>query len=68
MSLKALHVVFVIAATLLSLGFGVWSWAQHQAGAGTSYLLMAIASVLGAITLLVYGKWFLKKLKDVSFL
>ncbi|MCH9651089.1 MAG: hypothetical protein K0U98_22895 [Deltaproteobacteria bacterium] len=68
MSLKTLHVVFVISSTLLSLGFGVWSWTHHQNGAGAGYLWAAIAAFLAAIMLVVYGKWFLNKLKDVSFL
>ena len=68
MSLKALHVVFVVVSTLLSLTFAFWAWTQHQGGAGAGYLVAAFASVALAVTLVIYGRWFLHKLKDVSFL
>ena len=68
MSLKALHVVFVVVSTLLAAGFGIWAFGQYQSGAGTGYLLTAGGSVVVAASLVVYGRWFLKKLKDVSYL
>ncbi len=68
MSLKALHVVFVVASTLLALTFGAWALVQNQNGAGATYLVVAVGSFLAAVTLVVYGRWFLKKLRNVSFL
>ncbi|RMH23036.1 MAG: hypothetical protein D6696_01810 [Acidobacteria bacterium] len=69
MSLKAFHVVFVVVATLLMTGFGVWSL-RHATGdgAGTSYLVMGGLALVAAIALVVYGVWFLKKTKGVSYL
>ena len=68
MSLKTFHVVFVVVSTLLAVGFGVWAFGHYRQGAGTGYLLTAGGSVLVAGSLVVYGRWFLKKLKDVSYL
>jgi hypothetical protein len=68
MSLKALHVIFVAVATVLTAVFGWWAWNQFQAGLGSGYLVSAVVSVLAGVSLVVYGRWFLKKLKDVSFL
>ena len=68
MSLKAVHIVFVTAAVLLAAVFGTWALRQFQGGAGAGYLMTAIVAFAGAVLLGVYGRWFLKKLKDVSYL
>ena len=68
MSLKALHVVFITVSTLLAAGFGFWAFGLYQAGSGGGYLITAVASVLVAVGLVIYGRWFLNKLKDVSYL
>lgn len=68
MSLKAFHIVFVVVSTLFALGFGVWSLLAYRAGAPFHYLLFAVAAWLAALSLVVYGGWFLKKMKDVSYL
>lgn len=66
MSLKAFHVAFVVCSVLLAVGFGVWALARE--GGGTLYLLLGLLSFGIAIGLVVYGVWFLKKLKGVSYL
>ena len=69
MSLKALHVFLITVATLTSLGFSAWCFQQHSGPAGfTGDLAIAIASALGGCALVVYGVYFLKKLKHVSYL
>lgn len=68
MSLKALHIVFVTAATLLAAVFGAWAMLQFRGGAGTGYLMTSIAAFVAAVGLVAYGRWFLKKLKNVSYL
>lgn len=67
MSLKAFHVVFVLASVVLAAGVGVWSVEQARA-AQSGYWLLAGLSFLAAGALVVYGVWFLKKNKDVSYL
>jgi xanthosine utilization system XapX-like protein len=68
MSLKFFHVLFVVLATLLSVGFAVWSFMQVAAGAGALYLVLGILGLVVAVALVIYGRWFLKKMKDVSYM
>ena len=69
MSLKAFHLVFIIASILLALGFGAWSLVNYfsQQG-GTWYLAAGIGSLLAAVGLVFYERYFLKKTKNVSYL
>jgi hypothetical protein len=66
MSLKAFHVAFVVCSVLLAVGFGVWALLQRTGG--TLYLVLGLVSFAVAAGLVVYGVWFLKKLKGVSYL
>ena len=69
MSLKAFHVVFITAASALAFGFGVWMLRAYRAPEGAaSDLVWAIAAILSGVSLLVYEGFFLKKLKNVSYL
>ncbi len=66
MGLKSFHVFFIVAATLLALGFGMWSVSAWLDNRGGMWLAMGIGSFAVAIGLMVYGWWFLKKLRNVS--
>ena len=68
MSLKAFHLVFVVASTLLALGFAAWSFRQYANAQETLQLVFGIGSLLAAAGLMAYGKYFLKKLKHISYL
>ena len=68
MSLKAFHVFFIIIATLLTIVFGIWGIRTYMQTADFTDLIMGIASFIATIILLVYFRWFLKKLKKVSYL
>jgi hypothetical protein len=68
MSLKAFHVVFVSASILLALGFGGWSLVNYLHGGAASDLLYGLSSLVVAVALVFYGKFVLKKLKDISYL
>jgi hypothetical protein len=69
MSLKAFHVVFIIAASALAFGCGIWELRDYCGPAGrTSDLLCGLAGLAGGIALLVYERYFLKKLKNVGYL
>ncbi|MDX1741276.1 MAG: hypothetical protein R3178_08290 [Rhodothermales bacterium] len=68
MSLKAFHIVFITLSTLLAIGFGFSSYHDYQMhGGGALSMSLAVAGFVAAIGLVIYGVWFLKKLKDVSF-
>ena len=69
MSLKAFHIVFVTASVLLMIGFAVWEFRQYAGPDGSAgNLWWGVASAVLAVVLVVYGVFFLKKLKKVSFL
>ena len=68
MSLKAFHVVFVIASILLAFGFGAWSYFAYKDQGKTVDLVYAIGSALAGGALLIYFKFVLRKLKNISYL
>lgn len=69
MSLKAFHVVFIVASILLALGFAGWSLVTYfTAQGGIWYLIAGVGSVATAVGLVFYERYFLKKLKNVSYL
>jgi hypothetical protein len=61
MSLKAVHLIFVTLLTALSLGCAAWAF---QAGS----VLWGAAGIVAAVLAIVYGFYFLKKLKNVGYL
>lgn len=68
MSLKAFHVFFVLVCTIFWFGFGVWAFRQYSASGQWGDLLMTIGSFLAGIVLVAYSRWFLRKLRFVSFI
>ena len=66
MSLKAFHVFFVVASTLLALFFGGWGVLSYLRIGGGGYLIWSVGGFASAVALVVYGFWFLRKLKDVN--
>jgi hypothetical protein len=69
MSLKAFHVIFITASSLMLFGFGAWMLRAYRGPEGTGGdLAWAVAALVAATGLLVYEGFFLKKLKNVSYL
>jgi hypothetical protein len=69
MSLKAFHIVFIVASLLLCLGFAGWAFDNYfESGRAVSDLIYGVAALVAAGALLVYGKYFLRKLKHISYL
>ena len=66
MSLKNIHVVFIALATALAVFFGTWCYAQWQASGDVGMLLGAVGSAVVAVVLLVYGRWFLAKMRGMG--
>ncbi len=68
MSLKAFHILFITASTLLTLGFGAWSMRNFFAlGGAPSDLVLGLGSSLVGFALIGYGRYFLRKLKGVGY-
>jgi hypothetical protein len=69
MSLKAFHIVFIVASVLLAAGFATWSIMNYFSPGGRLVdLLAGIGSAAVAVALLIYERYFLKKTKDISYL
>ena len=68
MSLKAFHVFFVVLSVLCALGFGAWALFDYQRTKSGGILALGVLGFAAAGALVVYGFWFLRKLKNVSYL
>ena len=68
MSLKAFHIFFVSISTLFAIGFGWWAIREYSVHHEMMSLIFGSASLVGAVALVIYGRWFLRKLKGVSYL
>jgi hypothetical protein len=69
MSLKAFHLIFITASCGLAFGCGIWGLKDYSSsGGGVFDLLFGIGSLATGIALIVYERFFLKKLKNVSYL
>jgi hypothetical protein len=61
MSLKAFHLIFVTLLTTLSFGFAAWAFAA-------GHPLFGAIGIAAGILVIIYGIYFLKKLKKISYL
>lgn len=68
MSLKAFHVLFIAVSILLAFGFAAWSWRQYVELESMGYLAVALLSAVCGVGLIAYGRYFLRKLKHISYL
>jgi hypothetical protein len=69
MSLKAFHVIFITASCALSVGCGIWSLKNYFSADGQPWdLVFGVGCFLALVGLIVYERFFLKKLKNVSYL
>jgi hypothetical protein len=65
MSLRAFHLLFVAASTLLAFGLGGWCISASRAGQ-PGYLALSIACFAVGVGLIVYGVWFQRKIRTVE--
>jgi hypothetical protein len=69
MSLKAFHVLFITASSVLAVGCAVWGLRDFFSQDGrASDLIFGLSSLAVGIGLILYERYFLKKLKRVSYL
>jgi hypothetical protein len=68
MSLKAFHVVFISASGALALGCGIWELKNYFSEGRALDLVFGLASLAAVVGLVLYERYFLKKLKNVSYL
>ena len=69
MSLKAFHLIFITASCALAFGCGVWGLKDFFSPNGrASDLVFGLGSLVVGVGLILYERYFLKKLKRVSYL
>ncbi len=69
MSLKAFHLIFITAATTLAFGCGVWGLWDFWSPEGRTWdLLFGLGAIATGVALILYERYFLKKLKNESYL
>jgi hypothetical protein len=69
MSLKAFHLVFITAATALAFGCTVWGLRGFFSQGGSAWdLVFGLGSLAAGVGLILYERYFLKKLKGVDYL
>lgn len=68
MSLKAFHVVFIVAALVLAGWTAWWSWGRWATGDGGGWLALAALCAAAVVGLVVYAIWFVRKTRGVSYL
>lgn len=68
MSLKAFHVIFISASVILAFGFGAWMLRAHQDSGALSDCVLGIGSLVVGVVLVIYEAFFIRKLKNVSYL
>lgn len=68
MSLKAFHFALITISILLMGYFGVWCFQGYSDNQQVEYLVSSIGSFMLATGLVIYLGWFVRKLKDVSYL
>jgi len=59
MSLKHVHIIFIIAAIILSMGFGVWAVNYYKEAKDVLYFVLAILSFGSFLGLMVYLRYFI---------
>jgi len=68
MSLKAFHLIFIVASIVLAFGFGVWLVTEFFREGGALKVVFAVVSFGVGVGLIFYERYFLKKTKNVSYL
>lgn len=68
MSLKAFHIFFLTVSLVASLFIGFWSLREWRESGEGVYLGLGLLSFATLIAIIPYGIWFLRKLKNVSYL
>ena len=63
MSLKAVHIVFVILSTALALGMAAWCVEQYRENGSAALLMGAVASGVSAALLAGYGVHVYRRLR-----
>ena len=65
MSLKAVHICFILLSMVLTLGLGFWGVRDHAASKNLMHFFLGVGSFAGGILLAGYFVWFMNKMKRI---
>lgn len=65
MSLRAFHIIFVIASVALCIFVAMWAFREYSATRSLAQLGMAVLFLVSAGLLVEYGRRVFRKLKDL---
>ncbi|MEN9573547.1 MAG: hypothetical protein RL514_1402 [Verrucomicrobiota bacterium] len=68
MSLKAFHVLFITASVTLAFWFGWYELDRYATTKVATDMWFGLGSCVTGAALIAYGIYFLKKLKNISYL
>ncbi|QSR89543.1 hypothetical protein [Methylacidiphilum caldifontis] len=66
MSLRQFHLVFITLAILLFLTFGAWAIYSYFSSQELLYIGLGVGSFLLGILAVIYGVWFVLKMKKLK--
>lgn len=65
MSLKWFHVLFITLSFALAVGVGIWGVRAYTLSGTVRELVIGVASLIGAVVVVVYARWFLRKAERI---
>lgn len=68
MSLKTLHIVLILTSIVLAFAFGAFELKRYESARQLSDLILGSGSSVSGVALLIYGFYFLKKTRHISYL
>lgn len=69
MSLKAVHLFFVTVLSAMTFGCAAWKLRSWRSDTGSpADLVFGAGALLLGVLVIVYGRYFLKKLRAISYL
>ncbi len=66
MSLKAFHIVFVIASIAMSAFVGWWGILDYRSNGNLVNLTVGVVSIVSGCVLVWYSTWFIRKIRGMS--
>lgn len=66
MSLKAFHVVFIVASILLSFLVGAWGVQEYRTEGGQTALAIGVLFYVAGVALVVYALRFVRKVRELG--
>ena len=66
MSLRTVHIVFVVFATVLSFLLGLWALKRGIADASGIMAGIGLIALISGVILVLYGVTFWRKIKDLA--